>query len=100
MAPWVRLFSGSQTINDSSYSSTAPKPLQLEHAPRGLLKENNAGVTNAAGVSQLLQAGNSVKRVRPEPVSGCSTTAIPSPSSKAVATASVSRGADDGLATS
>ena len=43
---------GRSTISDSSYSNTAPKPLQLEHAPRGLLKEKSAGVTVTAGVSQ------------------------------------------------
>jgi hypothetical protein len=52
-------------MSDSSYSRTAPKPLQVEQAPRGLLKEKSAGVTDAAGVSQLLQAANSVKRRRP-----------------------------------
>src|SRR4051812_39137034 len=84
IAPWTRLFRGSQTIRDSSYSSTAPNPLQLEQAPRGLLNEKSAGVTVAAGVSQLLHAGNSVKRIR----SACNTTAIPSPSWNAVAMAS------------
>ena len=88
---------GSQMISESSYSRTAPNPLQLEQAPRGLLKEKSAGVTVAAGVSQLLQAGNSVNRVRP--VVGCppcSTMATPSPSWKAVASASVSREAEVG----
>ena len=66
MAPWARLQRrGRQTTSDSSYSSTAPKPLQSGQAPRGLLKEKRAGVTTAAGVSQALQAGDSVKRSRP-----------------------------------
>src|SRR5919107_4468551 len=82
IAPSARLFAGSHTISDSSYSRTAPNPLQLEQAPRGLLKEKSAGVTDAAGVSQLLQAANSVNRSRPV---WCNTNAIPSPSWKAVA---------------
>src|SRR5882672_9070337 len=97
MAPSDRLLSGSQTIRDSSYSSTAPNPLQLEQAPRGLLNENSAGVTVTAGVSQLLQAGNSVKRSRP---SSSNTIAIPSPSANAVATDSARRPAEPGSATS
>ena len=52
-------------MSDSSYSSVAPKPLQVEQAPRGLLKEKSAGVTVAAGVSHALQAGYRVKRRRP-----------------------------------
>ena len=90
--------SGSGTISDSSYSSTAPKPLQPAQAPRGLLNEKRAGVTDAAGVSQALQAGNSVKRSRPL---SCSATATPSPSWNAVAIASRQRGpADSALAVS
>src|SRR5215204_2388486 len=94
MAPAARLFSGSQIINESSYSSTAPKPLQLEQAPRGLLKEKSAGVTVAAGVSQLLQAGYSVNRSRPN-VSWQRTRATPSPSWKAAARASCRRDAEE-----
>src|SRR5829696_6682374 len=64
IAPSARLFAGSQTISDSSYSRTAPKTVQLEQAPLGLLNEKRAGVTGTAGVSQVLQAGNSVYRSR------------------------------------
>ena len=35
-------------MSDSSYSSTAPNPLQPGHAPRGLLKENRPGASRGA----------------------------------------------------
>ena len=102
MAPSARLRAGSGTTSDSSYSSIAPKPLHWAQAPRGLLNENRAGVTVAAGVSQALQAGNRVNRSRsvPEASGGCSTTAIPSPSWNAVAIDSVRRPATEASATS
>ncbi len=80
--------SRSGTINDSSYSSTAPKPLQPGQAPRGLLKEKSVGVGAGAGVPQFEQVGCSEKRRR-EPL--LEATATPSPSLKAVATASARR---------
>ena len=67
-------------MSDSSYSSTAPNPLQLAQAPRGLLKENRAGVTVAAGVSQALQAGKPGEPERRPAVAPSRTTAMPSPS--------------------
>ena len=91
MAPSARLRPGSGTTSDSSYSSTAPKPLQAPHAPRGLLNEKSAGVTVAAGVSHTLQAGQRVKRRRPP---SCIASAMPSPSWNATATASESRPSD------
>src|SRR6266550_5379038 len=79
---------GSGTINDSSYSSTAPKPLQLGHAPRGLLKEKSVGVSTGAAQPHAEQAGCSEKRRRSPLLSASAT---PSPSLNAVATASASR---------
>src|SRR5256885_9009518 len=87
-APWARVRRASGTISDSSYSSTAPKPLHAGQAPRGLLKEKKLGASAGAGVPQEEQVGCSEKRRR-SPLS--SVTATPSPSLKAVATASVSR---------
>src|SRR5258708_11770594 len=78
----------SGTINDSSYSSTAPKPLQPGQAPRGLLKEKSAGVGAGAGVAQFEQVGCSEKRRR-EPL--FEATATPSPPLKALAAASARR---------
>src|SRR3989442_14213492 len=75
-------------MSDSSYSSTAPKPLHAGQAPRGLLKEKKEGASAGVGVPQEEQVGCSEKRRR-SPLS--SVTATPSPSLKAVATASVSR---------
>src|SRR5438093_7137402 len=86
-APWASDRFGSGTINDSSYSSTAPKPLQVGHAPRGLLKENRVGVSSGAAQPQAEQAGCAEKRRR-SPVLRASAT--PSPSLNAVATASAS----------
>src|SRR5690349_22185318 len=71
----------SGTMSDSSYSSTAPKPLHPGQAPRGLLKEKSAGVGAGAGVPQLEQVGCSEKRRR-EPFD--SARATPSPSLNAV----------------
>src|SRR5207244_604326 len=44
-------------MSDSSYSSTAPKPLQAGHAPRGLLKENRIGVSAGAAAPDQHPAG-------------------------------------------
>src|SRR5256885_17212793 len=52
------------TMRDSSYSSTAPKPLHVGHAPRGLLKEKSVGVSTGAAQPQAEQAGGSEKRRR------------------------------------
>src|SRR5439155_1125938 len=52
-APWTRLFLGSGAMSDSSYSSTAPKPLHTGQAPRGLLNENRIGARAGAAVPQL-----------------------------------------------
>src|SRR5213082_2295763 len=82
------LLRGSGTISDSSYSSTAPNPLHPGHAPRGLLKENRIGESAGAAVPQLEHVGCAEKRRR-SPFS--SAIATPSPSLKAVATASVRR---------
>src|SRR5437763_958743 len=75
-------------MSDSSYSSTAPKPLHPGQAPRGLLKENRIGVSAGAAVAQCEHVWLSEKRRR-SPFS--SATATPSPSLNAVATASASR---------
>src|SRR5438309_11473593 len=87
-APWARLLRVSGTMSDSSYSSTAPNPLQPGHAPRGLLNENRIGARAGAGVPQFEHVGCSEKRRR-SPL--WSARATPSPSLKAVATASASR---------
>src|SRR5256885_15946990 len=75
-------------MSDSSYSSTAPKPLQLGQAPRGLLKEKSVGVSTGAAQPQAEQAGGSEKRRR-SPLLRASAT--PSPSLNAVAIASARR---------
>src|SRR5258708_10014953 len=75
----------SGTINDSSYSSTAPKPLQPGQAPRGLLKEKSASVGAGADGPQLEHVGCSETRRR-APFG--SATATPSTSLNAVATPS------------
>src|SRR5256886_11208283 len=75
-------------MSDSSYSSTAPKPLQLGQAPRGLLKEKSVGVSTGAAQPQAEQAGCSEKRRR-SPLLRASAT--PSPSLNAVAIASARR---------
>src|SRR2546423_3780124 len=72
-------------MSDSSYSSTAPKPLQVGHAPRGLLKEKSVGVSAGAAQPQAEQAGWSEKRRRSPLLSASAT---PSPSLNAVAIAS------------
>src|SRR6476661_8212577 len=95
MAPRARVRDGSGMISDSSYSRVAPNPLQAEQAPRGLLNEKSAGVTVAAGVSQRLQAENSVKRSLP---ASCSARATPSPSPKDAARDSASRDGASGPA--
>src|SRR5712691_11738177 len=88
MAPWARDRPGSGTTSVSSYSSPAPKPLHPGQAPRGLLKENSAGVSTGPAVPQREHVGCWEKRRR-DPLS--SATATPSPSLNAVATASASR---------
>src|SRR5688572_19994828 len=42
--------SGYGTMSAASYSSVAPNPLQVVHAPRGLLKEKSCGVGVGARV--------------------------------------------------
>src|ERR1017187_9673523 len=48
MAPSVRLRSGYGTINARSYSSVAPNPLHVGHAPLGLLNEESWGLGTGA----------------------------------------------------
>src|SRR5258708_7845460 len=48
MAPSRSVRSGYGTINASSYSRMAPKPLQRGQAPLGELNENNCGVVSIA----------------------------------------------------
>jgi hypothetical protein len=43
IAPEASVRDGSHTISPSSYSSTAPNPLHVSHAPRGLLNEKSCG---------------------------------------------------------
>ena len=53
-------------MSDSSYSSTAPKPLHAAQAPRGLLNEKSAGVERRGGrVALAAASGCSVNRSRP-----------------------------------
>src|SRR5260370_7347182 len=73
-------------MSDSSYSSTAPNPLQPGQAPRGLLNENRIGVSPGAAVPHSEHVGCAEKRRR-SPLR--SATATPSPSPNAVATPSV-----------
>src|ERR1051325_9606929 len=68
---------GSGTISDSSYSSTAPNPLQMGQAPRGLLKEKSAGMRTGAAQPHDEQAGGSEKRRR-SPLLSVTATASPS----------------------
>ncbi len=88
MAPSRSDRSGSGTIRDSSYSSTAPNPLQPGHAPRGLLNENRPGVSGIEAVPQSVHRGCCEKRSRSSPAR---TSAMPSPSANASASESASR---------
>ena len=94
-------------ISASSYSSTAPKPLHVGHAPRGLLNEKSCGVGVGARVPSYGHSKRSVYMSRdtgvasspcvPDPArpaamgDASSTTASPSPSRNAVPTASARR---------
>src|SRR3954471_18057887 len=100
IAPSRREREGYGTISDSSYSSVAPKPLHRSHAPRGLLNENSCGVGAGARVPSLAHSYRSVKRADATgllPTLGTSTGSVnmmtqsPSPSRKAVPTASGKR---------
>src|SRR5581483_6711518 len=100
-------------MSDSSYSSVAPNPLHVGHAPRGLLNEKSCGVGAGARVPSYGHSKRSVKRSRTPlgdasadatgpsapgtelaggtpvaPPSPRSTTHSPSPSANAVPTAS------------
>ena len=91
---------GRERSSASSYSSTAPKPLHVGHAPRGLLNENSCGVGAGARVPSFGHSKRSVKREPRRPArrrtasatgSVNRMTASPSPSRNAVPTASASR---------
>src|ERR1019366_3881259 len=90
MAPSPSVRSGYGTISARSYSSVAPKPLQVGQAPLGLLNENSWGDGTGAmwpSLGHWKRVVNFRDGVR-RPPSAVRGTASPSPSLNAVSNAS------------
>ena len=56
MAPSRMDLLSSGTMRDGSAFSCTPRPVQVGQAPKGLLKENNRGVSSSMEMPQSSQA--------------------------------------------
>ena len=56
IAPSIMLSDGLGMISSGSTRSWSPSPVQVGHAPYGLLKENSRGVSSSIEIPQSSQA--------------------------------------------